>query len=370
MGPCLPCGISMKNKLLTLLLGLMAFVFSHPGYALEITNVAHSRTYLIPENDEYVEVNFSLSAAAEVHLNIFDARDILIRKIKSAGPLSPGNHSLVWDGRDQRQRIVPAEAYRYTLTALVQDKQLAEYDLSDITGGKPLDSQAVLDKKNGKIKYQLPEMARVNIRVGLKNRGPMLHTLLNWQPRLAGNNIQAWNGKDKSGHLNLLNHKELDLIINAFSLSLNTIIVGSQLRNKPFINDLSWGTIKRSKKATPKKRMYAYSQQAVETMQDFPLIFKLKNNYEENEQGEPIVSGNVALVLDLPKDVLSHVYNQRFESVFYLDGRFIDESEVGMIPMTWYWDASNVNPGAHYITVNIRGYEGNFGTNTIKVIVK
>jgi hypothetical protein len=37
--------------------------------------------------------------------------------------------------------------------------------------------------------------------------------------------------------------------------------------------------------------------------------------------------------------------------------------------MTWLWDTSTVNEGEHYVTTNVRGYEGNFGTATLKVWV-
>lgn len=38
--------------------------------------------------------------------------------------------------------------------------------------------------------------------------------------------------------------------------------------------------------------------------------------------------------------------------------------------MTWKWDSSKFNPGEHFVTLNIRGYEGNFGAATVKVLVE
>ena len=45
------------------------------------------------------------------------------------------------------------------------------------------------------------------------------------------------------------------------------------------------------------------------------------------------------------------------------------ENETGFLPMTWNWDTSNASPGIHYLTANLRGYEGNFGMATVKVRV-
>ena len=52
------------------------------------------------------------------------------------------------------------------------------------------------------------------------------------------------------------------------------------------------------------------------------------------------------------------------------DGIFVFENETGFLPMTWNWDSTSVNPGTHYLTANLRGYEGNFGIATLKVDVE
>jgi hypothetical protein len=35
--------------------------------------------------------------------------------------------------------------------------------------------------------------------------------------------------------------------------------------------------------------------------------------------------------------------------------------------MTWNFDPAALNEGEHFLTVNLRGYEGNFGMATVKV---
>lgn len=61
---------------------------------------------------------------------------------------------------------------------------------------------------------------------------------------------------------------------------------------------------------------------------------------------------------------------RRFEPVFFVDGQFAFENEVGFVPMTWNFDPRSLNEGEHYLTVNLRGYEGNFGIATLKVLVQ
>jgi hypothetical protein len=38
--------------------------------------------------------------------------------------------------------------------------------------------------------------------------------------------------------------------------------------------------------------------------------------------------------------------------------------------MTWLLNTDTLNEGEHYLSVNLRGYEGNFGLATVKVYVQ
>jgi hypothetical protein len=69
-----------------------------------------------------------------------------------------------------------------------------------------------------------------------------------------------------------------------------------------------------------------------------------------------------------PED-LERALSRRFEPVFFVDGQFAFENEVGFVPMTWTWDPEGVNAGEHFLTVNLRSYEGNFGIASVKVVV-
>jgi hypothetical protein len=38
--------------------------------------------------------------------------------------------------------------------------------------------------------------------------------------------------------------------------------------------------------------------------------------------------------------------------------------------MTWNFDPAALNEGEHFLSVDLRGYEGNFGMATLKVFVQ
>jgi hypothetical protein len=71
----------------------------------------------------------------------------------------------------------------------------------------------------------------------------------------------------------------------------------------------------------------------------------------------------------VPTSIAARLAQQRFEVVYFIDGQFIEESEIGVLPATWNVDGVKLSPGEHYLTVNLRGYDGSFGYGSLKVQV-
>jgi len=339
--------------------------------ALEITQVHTEPNQFFPEKGQQVSIYFRLSSAAQVSIKFYDGRDLLIRNIESSTLLPKGEHSIIWDGRDQSGQLVPPEAYHYIIQAVDSGGAQVEYDLTELTGGEDLPvSDVSWDPVTSQIRYQLNKPARVNIRIGMQDNGPLLRTLLDWVVRGPGEHYEFWDGKDASGVLDLKQHPKLDFGIDAFALSENTLRVGNKVNQVMLIDDMPWKIEKRINKKRKKKRMHMHSQQSMETRGDFKVQLSLLANQPKNANGLPIVDGIVPVRLDVdPKDK-ERALARRFEPVFFVDGIFAFENEVGFLPMTWRWDTRQTHPGEHFLTVNFRGYEGNFGMATIKVMVQ
>lgn len=338
--------------------------------AVAILNVSHDKRMISPGKHEQVTIRFELTQPAVVRMDIFDSRDLLIKTIGSRNMLMEGEHALSWDGHDELGRVVPSEIYRYTLSAYVEGEKRAEYDISDLTGGEKIIIDNIKwnpDKKH--IEYLLPKAVRVNLRIGIKNNGPMLRTLVNWEPRMPGFVKEEWDGFDQSRLVDLSHHKDILVTANAYSLSDNAIFVDAGKSGSRFIDEISWGREKRNKKTKKKFVMRDYARKGVEELGDFPIILTVPVEHPVTGDDVPVLSGTVPIMLDLPEKVLSRVISQRFECAVFMDGKFYREVEVGVVPMTWFMDLSNITPGVHYITANIFGYEGNFGTGTVKFVV-
>lgn len=66
-----------------------------------------------PFNNETM-IRFSLNEPAEVELSVFNINGQLVRTLMRSS-LSPGVHSIRWDGRDNQGRISPSGVYLYEL---------------------------------------------------------------------------------------------------------------------------------------------------------------------------------------------------------------------------------------------------------------
>ena len=304
-------------------------------------------------------------------LRIFDLYERVVREIESAGILKPGEHQLSWDGHDGNGKAVPGEAYHYTLEAKSEDGSTITHDLTDITVGDVYAVKDVnWDKEKNKLQYTLTKPARINLRAGISNHGPLLKTLLDWVPQQSGKHELEWDGWDESKVLNVAKHPKLEFRASAFNLPRNTIFV-VPLTNKIDKEVVIEGKVQRRLPNHPRPiRMHDYARQPAEERRDVPLILKLTQEYAKDSDGVAKVKGKVPIRVDVADTGYTALSKQRFEPVFFVDGVFLSEIEAGFLPTTFVWDSSKYNPGVHYLTVNIVGFDGAKGSATIKLQVE
>ena len=362
------------KTLVVIMLSLISYVTN----AFEITQVTTNSVWLKEKENEKLQISFSIPESATIQLKIFDGRDLLVGSVSST-MLDAGHHDLTWNLKDLNDSKVPNGIYHYTLEAVPTNKDSEAnvkkviYDLTDLTGAKRVGARQVeWNAEETSLSYVLPATSLVNIRVGLKDGGPLMKTLVDWLPRPAGVNTEEWNGYDHSGHINLGKHAMRDISVLAYSFSDNSILIGSDFTQENFIEFESQKIINRESPANVKKKTLRALpvNQSPDSRGDVIIELSLPDEYKKNKQGFAIINGKVPFRLDVNKADKVRASNLRFEAAFYVDGLKVYENEIGFLPMTWYWDTSNVNPGTHYITANLIGYEGSFGIETMKVEVE
>jgi hypothetical protein len=204
----------------------------------------------------------------------------------------------------------------------------------------------------------------------LNNAGPLLRTVTDWVARPAGQQRDAWDGKDASGVLDLATHPRLHISVQAFALPENSILIGAPQRQVQLISGLPTPGKQRPKTGSQPKRMYAHAQQSLESRGDFKVHLTLPKELPRSPSGLPIITATTPVRLNVDAADRERALARRFEPVFFIDGQFAFENEVGFVPMTWNFDPAALNDGEHFLTVNLRGYEGNFGMATLKVLVQ
>jgi hypothetical protein len=338
--------------------------------ALEITQVRLDRNPFRPDMGEIVQVRFVLSEPAKAQLNIYDGRDWLVRALPVVANAA-GEQSVSWDGKAETEELVPPEAYRFTIAATGADGDTIVHDLTQATAGQEISATDInWDPNTGMIHYRLPEPARVNVRVGLQNFGPLLKTVIDWVPRAGGAQRESWDGMDESDAIDLSNHPKLDILVSAFALGANSILVGPAPQQVKLVAGLSKDQERTQQPFDPrKKRMHFHSQQGITDRGDVAIKLALGGDYPVDENGLPILSGRVPVRLEATETDLQRILERRFETVFFVDGIFTFENEVGFLPATWIWDTTRSHDGLHYVNANLRGYEGNFGMATLQVRV-
>ncbi|MBD8528250.1 FlgD immunoglobulin-like domain containing protein [Pseudomarimonas arenosa] len=355
-------------RALTIHFALVLSLAACSAHAVQITHVTVERQQFDPSNGDLWQLQFELSEPAAGHLRLYDGSDVQVRVIAFEG--QPGNNKLSWDGRDQSGRALPNEAYHYVIEAETASGDRAVYDLTDITGGQELTTQtARWDSETKQISFSLPRPARINVRAGLGQLGPLLRTVVDWVPRMAGEQVEAWDGKDNSGLLDLTRHPQLEIAVQAYSLPDNVIFVGTPPQRVALSNQGA-GAAKREVNQPQVKKMHYHAQQPLAERGDIAIGIALPAGTPQDKDGTWVISGIVPFMLEVAPEDKQRVLDRRFEPVFFVDGSYVFENEVGFLPTTWIMDASRYPEGEHFVTANLRGYEGNFGIATVRVRIQ
>lgn len=317
-------------------------------------------------------VSFTLSRPGKAILKIFDPKMLLINEVLCKVSES-GLYKGIWDGKDLEGRIVPDEAYFFTIEVLDYKGNFAFYDPTTISGEEYFTLPVQLKREDKKITYELVKDARVMIKAGIKKGGPLLKTILNRLPGLAGKYGAPWEDEGGVGVIDLADQEGFSLTAEAVTLPENSLLTRGnfdypyyeyitkivqerpQKKNRPLFkaeHPLIGLEIKRWREIVPEPKF------SLTLPEDIPI----------NEDGLPIIQGKVPIKIILDEGLKTVTTEQRYEILFFVDFTFVSEEEGGYSPYTWIWDTKKVSNGEHIITVNIYTLKGGFSAKSIKVI--
>ena len=338
-----------------------------------ISDIAvESRTFR-PSNGETVSITYKLSRPGKAIIKIFDPDMYLIRDLTGEVD-KPGLNRVIWDGRDLGGRVVPDGAYFFVIEALDSERSLATYDPVTFSGGESIAPvELTFDRATGLVRYQLTRDAWVKIRAGISG-GPLLKTIVNLAPRLVGENEEFWDGKDDSGHVEIIGQKDWKLMAEAISLPENSVIaVGNEEYDYfEYTNVMASDRPRKSNRSVARGEKWLLglpTDRLVRLGMQPRFRFELPQAIAKTETQIPIVRGKVPFLIILDKEVKRYVTEQRYEIVFFVDFRFGGEVDEGYSPYKWVWDSRTTRNGEHIITVNVATLTGQVESVSLKVLV-
>ncbi|MEW6428281.1 MAG: FlgD immunoglobulin-like domain containing protein [Thermodesulfobacteriota bacterium] len=317
---------------------------------------------------QQVVFSFLLEQAATLRATVLgpDGREVAVLIDGQQRPA--GLVSLTWDGRDHGGALVPDEAYTLGMTAAWEDGTTTAYEPLAASGGERLElglsrSRTMAGKEI--IDYRLDIPARVTVRAGIRG-GAMLRTVVDNEPKLAGQHRLEWDGRDDTGRFDVTAMPDNTLTISGTRLPDATVIVtgigGDYLAYR---QGTAQGrtTAVSSPKALPAPRFAAYAGRtaARAAQATAPARTPLGG------KGVETVKGTMDITLEIDPSYSEIFNNSRFETVVFVDGERFDEEENSYSPYTYQLDTTRIGNGPHLITINQVGLTGQIGSYSFTV---
>ena len=342
-----------------------------PLFGNLLSEVTASTSSFNPSHGEEVAIYYQLSKPAKVTVRIYDPDHGLIRSVATEKHMNAGERTVIWDGKDLDGNVVPDEAYFFSITTEDESGTKEIYDPTTFSGGVGHDiTTADIDPQNQTITYEMPEVGRVMIRMGIQG-GPLMNQLVDWKPRVKGMITEYWNGKDKDNLVDLYNHPKFKMIVTYFSLPENSVIAfgNKALTYRDYKKSLAGERHVKIKRASGVQRVSPHYR--LSRTEDYSPSVKvtLANALGTDSDGTTILTGKTLVKVELDEQDKLIFQNQQFEICFFLDHEFYAEDEAGYTPFNWVWDLSNVDEGEHLLTINISGFKDQIGVLSRKVRV-
>jgi hypothetical protein len=344
--------------------------------SLSISQVAVSPRQFDPSRGETVVISYSVSQPAKAIVKIFDPEMQLVRDLMSESRKKSEVVQVVWDGKDAQGRVVPDEAYFFTIEASDYQGRMALYDPATLPGNNAaIEGDVRFDSEKQRVFYQIPVAARVKIRAGIAAGGPLLKNILHGVPRAAGNYEEIWDGRDETGKLDVTTLKNYQLIMEATALFENTIIARGNSEYDYFRYRREIASERPRKFDRPVQgREFIWAglprPEPIRMIPEPKFHIELPETESKSEVGALSVAGKIPIRMYLNESIKKYITEQRYEIIFFVDFRFVTEKEEGYSPFTLTWDALGTPNGEHVITINVATFSGEVSSASARVMVR
>lgn len=378
----------MKRRaalLLTLCLGLLScsnekqeVLMQGPGatpqssQGLSVYDVALSAPSFNPSRGDRLEVRYGLSRDARVTVRAYDPDRQLVQTLADAAPRKAGQNKEAWDGKDMDGALVPNEAYFFCVEADDGSGQKVVYDPVTFSGGESADiTQGEVSRETGTLTYKLSQPSRVLMRAGIPGSA-LLKTVVDWQPRVAGEITEYWNGKDEDNLVDVLSVPSYLLVLTYFTLPETSVITVGNAKYDYRAYKVGLKSPRPSKEDRPMtngRKLSPHFLKPRATDRAFKVVLDLPELGAATTTTIPEVRDKLlvrATAADGDRDV---TLDQQFEIILFIDNVFYAEEERGHLPFNFPVELTNLPPGEHVLTVNVVTFGDQIGIGSRKIKV-
>jgi FlgD Ig-like domain len=192
-----------------------------------IASVFLDKRTINPSSKEKATLRLMLARPAHVDIVVVDRDGFVVRHLTRRETAAEAN-VFVWDGIDDAGEIVPNEAYSFRVIA-DGDTYFPAIRESTMAVIEPLS----YSRTTATLTYKLPAPCRVHVQAGAIHAvagskamaGPVLKTIVDREPRGAGNVAEHWSGFDESASFYVPDLPGFAIAIAAFPLPENSVII-------------------------------------------------------------------------------------------------------------------------------------------------
>ena len=336
---------------------------------------SYKKTSFSPVRGEIFVIPFSVKKSnklKKVEVEVRTSDDDLVRRLTFTDfKKNKKNYEIKWDGKDSNKKLVPDEVYYpiFIVTNKLDEKK--RIDKRKMSGGEELyDFEKNI--RAGVIEYTLPSASRVLIRSGIKN-GPMLRTIIDWEPRTAGFHAERWNGRDLDNVIAIERNPKVGHLIIGYKLPDHSIITYGNTKQsyRAYREHMKWPL----RQASYKNRLLERDGKLIRPEYYTPILQQKSpritvNLLDTSRNHINKITGFDELITEVKLNPLDEIYldQERYEISFFIDNNFIAEEEQGFVPFIWRWSPGRfgLKPGKHVLTVNVSGYSGQVGVRNIE----
>lgn len=362
---------TLLPKSLSILLGVLLLLCPHAKAADQpyIVSAKLSSKILDPQKNEKVFLVVQPSLKSKATVAIYNYLGEKVKTIFSGELKRKSNLKIIWDGLDENGKSVNPGVYYYTVT-LLSSKVSSVYNPYSQTQGHLITvTEGGYDEKTNEVFFKLPQAAMVRLRINLAEGGPILATPLDWMPLPAGDYRFPWDGKDASGVIDIKAHPKRNIMIFAYSLADNSIILAGKTKlpdgQFAILNETDMAKKEFPLNLSPDRYLRARKDPRLNRVSKIDIVFP----QAKMKDGLPILTDQSPVRVSIdPKDQWVADLS-RYELMFYLDTVILFEDESGFTPFTYNFNTKDLTEGEHVLTVNLLTYDDQYATISKKVLI-